>query len=283
MAWLLILIVIGLSAQDVTKKIYARKSSCGTYSFAAVSTLVAMVFFVISSGGNLHFSCSYLGYAIGFGISYSAFMIFSLLAIRTGPLSLTALVISCSLILPALYGLVILSEPISLWLILGIILLLAALALINLEKKNEEKRICLKWLIFVTLGFFSNGFCSILQKAQQLSASSELRDEFMVTALFLAGILLLCCALLTERKTLPANLVKGLPWYTLCGGANGMVNLLVLVLSKTTPASVMFPIISAGGILMTFLVSVLFYKERLSAFQLLGILFGAAAAVFLSL
>lgn len=62
-----------------------------------------------------------------------------------------------------------------------------------------------------------------------------------------------------------------------------MVNYLVLVLSNKMPASVMFPVISAGGVLLSALVSVMIYKEKLSAWQWLGIILGIIAIVALNM
>lgn len=105
----------------------------------------------------------------------------------------------------------------------------------------------------------------------------------MVVALLLTGVALFGMAAGKERRMLGTHLRRGAPWYLLCGAANGVVNLLVMVLAKEMTASAMFPVISAGGIVMTFLVSVCIYKERLSVWQLIGVLLGAGSVVFLSL
>ena len=48
-------------------------------------------------------------------------------------------------------------------------------------------------------------------------------------------------------------------------------------------ASIMFPIISAGGIIGTSLVSVLFYKEKLTKMQYAGLVLGIGAIVLLNI
>ena len=90
----LILVVLGVSAQHVTKKIYSQKSEGGAYTFSALSALVALLFFFAISGGNLDFTWSILPHAIGFAVTYSLSIIFSFLAIKEGPLSITSLVTS---------------------------------------------------------------------------------------------------------------------------------------------------------------------------------------------
>ena len=62
-----------------------------------------------------------------------------------------------------------------------------------------------------------------------------------------------------------------------------MVNLLVMAISLSVAASVMFPIMSVGSITLTALVSVFAFKERLSPYQKLGVLSGLMSIAFLNL
>ena len=279
----LISIILGLTVQDVAKKQYSYRIKGGTYSFAAAGTLIAVFFFLISSGGKLSFSQAFLPYSVGFSISYSLSMVFSLLAVSTGPLSLTALVVSCSLLLPTIYGLVWLQEPFSVFLAIGVILLFAALNLINFEKKGEQQQITPQWLLYVSLAFIGNGMCTVIQKAQQMACSGAYKNEFMIVSLLASSVVLFAVAALRERRDVLSHIKSGLPWYCLSGAANGMVNLLVMLLSRELAASVMFPVISAGGIVVTFLVAVVFYKENLSRWQIIGVVLGALSVVFLNL
>jgi multidrug transporter EmrE-like cation transporter len=56
-----------------------------------------------------------------------------------------------------------------------------------------------------------------------------------------------------------------------------------MILSGLMPVSLMFPIISAGGIVATFIISQVFYKEKLTKIQFVGFLTGLASIVFLSI
>ena len=147
-------VVLGFAIQDVAKKNYSRRVVGGAYSFSAGSTLVAMLFFLALAGGKVDFSISFLPYSVAFSISYSVALVFSLLAVSVGPLSLTSLVVSCSLILPTLYGLLILHEPLSAFLLVGVVSLLLSLVFINLEGKGEARQITPQMASFRALGVF---------------------------------------------------------------------------------------------------------------------------------
>lgn len=282
-AFLLIVIIFGITLQQVARKAYNIRVTGGVYSFSAASALVAALLFIAVSGGSFQFSSKALFYAIAFAIAYCVAMIFTLLAITEGPLALTSLIISYSLIIPTFYGLLFLDEPIGIWLLIGIFLLLFSLFLINWEKKGEKKEITLKWGLFALLAFVGNGACSTIQKVQQIDCGGRYKNEFMLIALAISAVVMFLFALPVEKKRLFNNLKQGFLWYLLCGLGNGAVNLFVLVLSLKMPASVMFPLISAGGIVTTVFISIFVYKEKLSIQQKFGVALGTLAIVALNL
>ena len=75
----------------------------------------------------------------------------------------------------------------------------------------------------------------------------------------------------------------GCHWAILCGLMNGMVNLFVMILSKRMPISLMFPLISSGGIIITAAVARWVYKEKMMRIQFIGFLTGIASVIFLNL
>ena len=85
------------------------------------------------------------------------------------------------------------------------------------------------------------------------------------------------------KEKVIANLMAGSIYCILCGIANAVVNLLVMVLSNRMPISVMFPIISAGGIIVSFLVSLFVYKETLNKMQYIGFCMGIISIIFLNI
>ena len=282
-AVLLMLTVLGLSIQEISKKEYQKRVQGGVFSFFAAYAVLATLVFVITGKGSFHFTAAATGYSVAFAVAYCMASIFSFLALKCGPMSLTSLVLSYSLIIPTFYGILVLGEPTDPMLYIGIALLLISLVLINLEGKREEKKITPRWVLFAALAFVGNGACSTIQKMQQTAFDGLYKSEFMIVGLLITAVVLALVAIATERKQMLPNLKKGVICYSACGIANGVVNFLVLVLATAMPASVMFPVISAGGIVLTALVSILLYKEKLSHWQKLGFVLGVAAIVVLNL
>ena len=220
--------------------------------------------------------------AIGFAVTYMIACVGLHYAILTGPLSITTLFSSYSLLIPTLYGLLVCNERITLNLLFGILLLLLSVFFVYRET-GEEKKITGRWLFWSILAFVGNGGCSVLQKVQQDFSGGLYGNEFMVVALTVSLIGMFIFALAVERTDIRKNLKKGIATYTVCGISNAIVNFLVLYLVNHLPSSVMFPVITAGGIVITTLISILCYHEKLSSFQYIGIIFGVGSVVFLNL
>lgn len=281
-ALLLLSVVFCVSAQHITKKIFTKKVENAGFTFSAASVFFALIVFIIAGIGKFSFDPAIIGYSIVFSVSYSAALIGMFFAISSGPLSLTSLLVQYSLILPTFYGLFVLKESADIPLIIGLVLLGVSLILVNIESK-EEKKITPKWLIFALLSFVGNGLCSVTQKAQQIKFDGMYKNEFMIIALVISVIAPLVLAVIFERNQMGTAIKKGFFPYAVCGIANGLTNLFVLILAEKMSASVMYPIISAGGIVLTALISIFVYKEKLSVQQKIGYVLGTGAIILLNI
>ena len=280
-ALLLVSIILGVTMQDVSKKIYNKRSPApGVYIFTTLSALAAAIFFVLTSK-DLNFDPGILPYSVAFAAAYTTGVVASVAAISSGPLSLTSLIVSFSLMLPTLYGLIFLNDPISIGLFPGLALLAASLFLIN--KKDASVEISTKWVISVSLAFLGNGFCTIFQKMQQLKFEGSFKNEFMIVALIITAVISLTMALIKEHGIIKKQTAGTAALGVLCGGFNGAVNLMVMILSARMQVSLMFPIISAGGIVVTYVISKVFYKEKLSRLQLVGFILGTVSVILLNI
>ena len=277
----LVSIIFGVAFQNIIKKPYAQKTSGkGVYFFGLLTSLAAMLFFIITSKG-FDWNKGLLLYAGLFALSFAVSVVSTVTAVAYGSLSITSLIVSYSLMLPTVYGLIFLKDPISVGLLPGIVLLVISLFLINPQK--AETPVTFKWIISVLLAFIGNGMCSIVQKMQQIAFFGAYKNEFMILALLMVVLILSIFVATNERKEVKTYLKWGGHLALACGLANGMVNLFVMILSNIMPVSLMFPLISAGGIVVTYLVSKFFYKEKLTRTQFIGFLIGILSVVFLNI
>lgn len=275
---LMAVVVIFLSLQQIIQKQYnLNEKNPDVLLFSAISSFVAMIFFVFSSGFKLNFSTAILPYAVGFAVAYSAACAGSVWALKYGPLSVSSLIISYSLIIPAMYGVFFLKEPISIYSVTGIILLLISLLLLNLKKEKAEFSI--KWLFFIILAFVGNGMCSTVQKMQQTAFEGTFKNEFMITALIISGIIMLIGAFFNGGRIKPMLLKYALP----NGISNGIVNMFVMILTGHISNSVLFPSILAGGIVLSCITAIFVFKEKLNNMQVIGYVIGIISVILLNI
>ncbi|MBQ4528850.1 MAG: EamA family transporter [Clostridia bacterium] len=277
----IIFVILAITVQNVIKKAYGDKTQgFGTYIFTAIVCIVAAIFFAVTKKGVLHFSTEILPYSAGFALGFAAIMVFSILAIRCGSLAITSLIISYSLMVPTVFGIIYFEEPTSWPLYVGVALLLISLALINREEGKVKVNV--KWIIYAVLSFFGNGFCYVVMQLQEKSPCTSQSNEFMIIALLMAAALMIVMALIYERKHVIVCLKKAY-FPVICGAANGLANFLTILLLGMMPASVMNPLTAAGGIVATAAVSIFLYHEKLSKYQIVGVILGTASVVFLNL
>lgn len=284
-ALLISAVVVFMTGQGIFGKNYTIKNGGrGVFAYSCISCLAAALMFVITSGGKLNFNSGFLVYSLGFAIAYSSCGIFNLMAVKAGSLALTSLVTSYSLIIPTLCGIILYNDPVSKFLVTGLILLGISIAFVNFpSKKDGALKISFSWVIYVLITFVANGSCSTIQQIQQKTFDGGYGKEFMITALLTSAIIAGTAALLFERRDIKESIKKG-GIYAVCnGGLNAFANLFVMILVMNMNASVFFPLISVGGIVCTVIVSAFIYKERLSLMQIIGFVFGLGAIVFLNM
>lgn len=284
--FLLFLAALFIVLQKVCQDRYNAKRDSGVFFFSGMISFFAMCFFM-AVNRNWTWSNELILPAVAFGLSYAAATVFVVLAIKCGSLAKTTLITSYSLMVPALAGLLILREPLGIPMLVGLLLLVLSLWLTNRRKKTPDtpkERISLKWLIFVLLGFVGNGMCSTVQKLSPHFLGEDINQNlYMIAALGLSTAALITASFLTKETNLRSTLKVGAPLSLFCGLFNGAVNYLAIYLNRFIPASVMFPVLSAGELILIVPYALLVRREKFTAAQWVGFGVGVVSVVLLNL
>ncbi len=263
------------AGQSATGKLYAGKGG-QTHAFNFSKALSAALLFLLwCTVKGSHFHLPTAIYGLLYGLFLMASMHFGLLALSTGPMALSSMLVAMSLIIPLFWGLLFWNESLSLPAIFGLILLLAAIALICSPKKGSLSK---KWLFYCLLTLISNGICSVIQKYHQQAFPGAHQPEFMLYAMGSVTLMLLVIQLIKNR-TVPTPTALG----AASGIMNGLANFVVLLLAATENASQLFPLVSAINIMAAYLTGLLFFREKIRLFQLLGLLIGIGGIILLKL
>lgn len=283
--YLLLLVALPLSntLQNIAQKQYSmKKENSNVYLFSAVTTVVAMCFFIVTSGFQLDFTLKQLPYSLAFAVSYAVGWVTSMLALQYGSMALTSLIISLALVFPTLYG-ILQGEAVTVPVALGFALLVAAMVLVNLNSKGGYK-FSMKWFICAIIPFFTNGVCGISQTMNKQKLGDAYSHEFMIVALAVAAVMLFAFVFLRKGGADTGKEFRVCVPFALANGVgNALVNFLMLFLIGNIPNTVLFPTNSALGMAAAFMLAYFIYKERFSKTQYIGYVLGAVSVVLLNL
>lgn len=288
---LLMLCTVIMSSQSFFKKSYGSKCPHGTYSFTVLIAGAAALFFALVAllEGGFSYEWSVLPFSLSFGVGYAIATVTGVLALNIGSLTITSLLITYSLMIPTLYGLLFLHEQPGVLKYVGIALLVISLYLVNApsRKQDEEERtghrFSIKWLLLVLVSMLSNGIITIILTEQQTRFAGAYKNEFMIVSLLVVCACMLPFIIKQDKEHMGEILRKGAVPGVLCGLANGGTNLLVMVVTRTMAKSVFFPAISGGSMIVSYIVSRTVFKERYTLVQNCGILLGIVSLVLLNI
>lgn len=276
----LCLVVLLISFQNFISKQYStRASQFNVWLFSGTSTLGALLFFIVNAGFKIEYVPEVIPFSILFAICFGLANVGCVMAVKNGMFSISTLVNSYSLLIPTLYGIIFLNDAIYFCGYVGIALLLFSIYLLN--KKKEDTHFTITWFFWILIAFLGDGFCSTLQKIQQLHFEGMYKNQLMIYALFVLTIIFLIAGVLTS-KGIKKELPKAAGYGLVRGVANGIVNYLVMVLTGVLPNAILFPLISAGGIVISFVLATMLYRERLTKLQLVGYIAGIASVILLN-
>lgn len=280
----ILLLLGGVSASTAVNflsKQYGEKTKAfNLWLFSGMTMLGGLLFFFLQSGFQFRFVKEILPITVLFTLGYAATMVGSVFALQKGPFSVTTLIHSYSLFPPVLFYLIVLNEKISAAAYIGIALVF--LSVLFLREKNVVGSFSRAWLFWVTVSFVGNSICAIMMKMQQVLYGGVYKNEMMMYALFVLTILFFILGMPRKGraiKEMASAALYGLPR----GALNGISTFLGLILLEMLPAAICGPLSAGGNIVAAFLLSVLYYREKLSKSQLFGYLLGTMSVILLNI
>lgn len=300
---LVFLAAVGLALQFSTTKLYQTKfgsSVTASMRYTALVGLFGTLIFLAVSGFSPEFTpfsvlCAFLIALLCTVYSLLGFKIMSI-----GSVSIyTMFLMLGGMLLPYLFGVFFLNEKLSPARILGMLLMIIALILPCLDGKKTGKRQPPLFWALCALVFVLNGFVSIISKLHQVSASFETvpSEKFVILtngfSLLLSAAVLLIMALIGKKKADKADKAESpsfdkktllrLLLIVFVGAAfNGASYFLQLVGAANLPASVLYPMVTGGSIVLTAIAAAVFFKEKPAKPALAGLIL-AFCATFLFL
>lgn len=173
----------------------------------------------------------------------------------------TLFVMTGGMAMPYLWGLVFLNEEFSFLRLAGLILIAAAIVVMNADKSKLTP----KTLILCALVFIMNGAVSVISKQHQLSPAALGENDFIIytglaRAVFAGVALIFMRNKINRQKYTPRAIA--LP--VLSSVVSGVSFALQLIPAKYVPATALYPFITGGSIIFTAAAGRIFVKEKIN-------------------
>ena len=213
-----------------------------------------------------------------FGVVTALSNLFKMLSLSNGPMNITLLVTTSSMIIPTMSG-IFFGEVFSLAKLCMVLILIAFIYLS--VRKSDDTKINKKWFLFCVLAFLFQGTVGVLQKIHQNSVHKTEVSGFLFIA-FICAIIF--CFLRSRGSDQKITLDKMTVFIGLiCGGCTFGMNYINLKLSGLVPSQLFFPLINGSAIVLSSIMSVIIFKERLSKRQTIGLVGGIISLIAICL
>ena len=272
--------VVLLAVGFIVQKIYQKGSASSNESsvmFSIITACCSVVVLILLNGFSFAFTwysainslirafCGLAYTVLGFQIMREGKVAFYMLFLMSG-----------GMLVPAVWGWLFLNEDVTILRVLGVAVIVASIALSN----SGDSRPSAGTLLKCCAVFFLNGFVSVFSKLHQVNT---VYDAVGTTEYAMLGTV---CSLLMSMALLAVITLKNksykelrtqfrlrtlllVPLYSAIGTVSSLFQ---LDGAKNLPASVLYPMITGGTIVLTGLFALLFFGEKLSRRGWVGIL-----------
>lgn len=292
MYYLMILVaVVLLALQFSTNKFYQlRFGNAMTTSllFTALSGLVTALLFFCLNGFSVQITGYSLGMAAIVAVLCCTYTLIGFRMFALGSLSVYSMFLMLGgMLLPYLYGVIWLSEDLTIGRILGVILLAVSMIFPVLGEKGGSKETKKLFFILCFVVFTLNGFVSITSKIHQISTMSTVGAmDFVILSnglngLFSTAALLVLCQMkhtspLREPLTNKSmGMIAGI--VAVSAACNGTSYMLQLVGAANVPASVLYPLVTGGMVVLSAVAGMVFFQEYPAKKTAIGLILSFAA------
>lgn len=275
-----------LASKNTENKKVLFAFSLYTAAFSALTGLIV----ALVEGATFSFDLVTVLTSFLFGIMLAVCQIATFYSMQVTSVAVSNMSATASVIIPCFVGMLFFNEGVTVGKILGIaIFLIAAYLIIAKDRKNKQHSFSAKTLFACLLVFLTNGLGSI---AMQLFAeySVGVSDSvFMFYSYVLNTLTLLVFVLCLQAKNkqaetegkvvFPSKLfILGL----LISAITFFLQQINVVLANEIPSTILFPILKSGKLILGATVGWMFFKEKLSVKNIIGIALAIVALVVLN-
>ncbi len=255
-----------------------KQDSSYVFKFNSIMYILCTVlFFALSFTSGVSLFTAVLG--VLFGIFTILSNVFTIKALSSGPMHITILVTTSSMLIPAVFGMILSNETPSLFKIFSMLMLIGFIYLGG--EKNSNGKVSKKWIINCLITFFSAGIIGILQKIHQLSPHKNELFSFLFCAFACAFAFAVIIAKKQREENSARFSKKHYITAIICGICIFAMNLINLKLSGIIPSQIFFPLVNGGAIVLSSISSALIFREKMTVKQIIGLIGGIISMILI--
>lgn len=262
-----------LSRKSIKNTNDSIAANCLIFAFTAVLFSIS-----VKSGININV----VSYSLLFGICSASFQIFYALSLKSGPFSISCMLINLSMVLPAIFSIIVFGEKLTLMKFIGMILCMLALFL---NIKSDNKKMNLKWFLYVALAFLSTGSLGIVQKVFAKSSFGEELSQFIFLGYFIAFLITFIVVLILKGQKQEINFKinkQNIMFILVIVVCLGAYQYFCTLANSFIDAIILSPSISGLSTMFLTLSGRIFFKEHFTPKQILSICCGFIAILLIS-
>lgn len=266
--------VVLLAFNFVANKHYQTKAGVSVKAgllFNATNGFFAAIIMLLLNlcinGAFLKITSISLLFAFGVAFCNILYVLLGFYMMKSGSLAIyTMFLMSGGMIVPYLWGVFKLNEEISIYRILGLVIMILGVIVSNAKKQKTA----VKYVLIGFLVFILNGAVSTFSKMHQIESTyaTVSKTEFVVLCNVMKFLFCLIVILfLNSKKEMASTYI---PFKKLVG-----IILLSSVLDSSSyylqlfgaeklPATVLYPLITGGSIILTAMFGIILYKEKIN-------------------
>lgn len=256
-----------------------------TMDASIVTSLVAIVISLFQGiDSSVFLDLRFMIMSLLYGICTMSAQTFYIKASKDGPVSVCSLLYAFCFLLPTIFMALYFGETLSIIWVIGIIMTLLS-AFLVVYRKDNTKSSSKSYIPYIIVAMISAGCVGLLQKFYAFYYNNSHFTEYIFMSFVFMLILAFIMRIFSKRESCKEgfNQKRFVISMLILGISNVVASKLNLFLSGVMPAKFFFPAINGGTIMLSALMSVVLFKEKLTIKGILGIMIGVSAIVLMGI
>ncbi len=260
---------------------YSQRRGCNLFAVGAVNYISASLFHfvlvLISGIPRLHAPTIWIGVLGGLAYSFTFLIFLKFMHLRG--LSITAVIMRMSVVVPLFFSLVVWGETATAIQLIGALFTLFSLPFLALTPRQTPGKVPARSILLLITLFFGVGTCALSIRGYHQTGLRGEENLFFATLFGTAAIVMTTAWLNGKERTH----VRDVPHGIAVGLSNAIHNRLLIACLQILPAILVYPFFTTVSLIFTILVCWFLWGERINRREMVGTVIAALGILLINL